>query len=49
MDRDSTVDLLKAILADIPRLAGARCIGRDGLYDPYPDVAPNTTSRNGNG
>ncbi|MGD3151940.1 hypothetical protein [Tsukamurella tyrosinosolvens] len=35
---DGTVDLLGAMLADTPKLAGAACIGRAGLFDPQ---APN--------
>jgi hypothetical protein len=36
MDADATVELLREILADLPRLPGARCIGKHVLFDPVP-------------
>ncbi|MGH3548413.1 MAG: WhiB family transcriptional regulator [Pseudonocardiaceae bacterium] len=34
VDREGTVRLLSAILADSPRLPGAACRGRHALFDP---------------
>jgi WhiB family redox-sensing transcriptional regulator len=36
MDADAALDLLKEILAGVPRLPGAACIGRHELFDPVP-------------
>jgi hypothetical protein len=36
MDADATVELLREILAGVPRLPGARCIGKHELFDPVP-------------
>lgn len=37
MDPDAALDLLKEILAGVPRLTGAACVGRHELFDPVPD------------
>ena len=34
MDADATLDLLKEILAGVPRLTGAACIERHEMFDP---------------
>ncbi len=34
MDPDAALDLLKEILAGVPRLPGAACIGRHEMFDP---------------
>ena len=34
MDPDAALDLLKEILAGVPRLPGAACIGKHHMFDP---------------
>jgi hypothetical protein len=34
MDREASIRLLAAILADAPRLEDAACIGKHRMYDP---------------
>jgi hypothetical protein len=36
MDREGSIKLLSAILADIPRLPGASCTGKRHMFDPAP-------------
>jgi hypothetical protein len=36
MDREGSVKLLSVILADLPQLSGARCVGQHGLFDELP-------------
>lgn len=37
VDREGSIKLLSAILADLPRLDGAACIGHHDLYDEQPE------------
>jgi hypothetical protein len=34
VDHEASVKLLAAILADLPQLTGAACVGRHQLFDP---------------
>jgi hypothetical protein len=34
MDREASIKLLAAILADLPQLTGASCIGKHRAFDP---------------
>ena len=36
MDREGSIKLLSAILADLPQLSGASCVGQHGLFDELP-------------
>lgn len=36
MDAEGTIQLLKEILADQPRLLGAACVGSHQVFDPLP-------------
>jgi hypothetical protein len=45
MDREGTITLLSVILAGIPQLNGAACVGRHHLYDEIPGRGQNDQRR----